>query len=165
MSKPFNPYASYETNEDHEVAGVWLVEPFFKVRIARAGGRNKRFQSRYDALTKPFKRAIQTKTLPPEIDEDLSRQLYADAVVKSWAIPAEIVDGKPVRDEKGEIVWIEGQMHDPETFEAIPFNAENVKRVFDTPGRGRELFSYIVGQANDVNLFRDEEAEEDDGKN
>lgn len=165
--KPFNPFQAYETNQDAEVDGVWLVEPFFRMRVARAGGRNRKFQTRYDALTKPYKRAIQTKTLPAEIDEDLSKQLYAEAVVTNWSIPEEVIDGKPKRDANNEIIWRDGFMYDPVSYEPIPFNSENVKRTFDDPvnGRGAALHQYVVAMSNDVTTYRDEDAEDEDEKN
>ena len=163
-TKPaFNPYAAYAVNEDAETDGIWLVEPFFRIRTARAGGRNTGYQKRYDALTKPYKRAIQTGTLDKETDEDLSRKLYSTAVIKNWSVPANIDDkGKPVRGEDGEIVWKDGFIHDPETFEVVPVTPELIERTFRM---NRELFNYVIGQANDVSLFKDEDAEAEDVKN
>lgn len=167
MTKPFNPFASYETSQDLEVQGVWLVEPFFRIRVARAGGRNTKFQPLYESITKPYKRAIQTKTLPEDLDAQLSRELYARAVVTGWSVAEIDEKGQPKRDDKGEVIWIDNKMFDPVTFEVIDFTVENVMRTFndETKGRGPALHQYVVAMSNDVSLFRDEDAEDEDAKN
>lgn len=162
---PFNPYAMYEVNEDLETAGVWLVDPFSRMRVARAGGKNTKFQSLYEALTKPFRRAIETKTLPKEQDMALSRELYAKACVVNWSVAeVEMVKGKPVakKDEHGEVIWQDGMMHDPETFEVVPMSWQMVVKTFELKP---ELYTYIVQRANDVTVYRDEDGDEIDVKN
>lgn len=162
---PFNPYAMYEVNEDLETAGVWLVDPFSRMRVARAGGKNTKFQTLYEALTKPFRRAIETKTLPKEQDLALSRELYARACVVNWSVAeTEVVKGKTVvvRDENGDIVWLDGHMHDPVTFEVIPLTWQKVVETFEVKP---ELYTYIVQRTNDVTTYRDEDGDEVDAKN
>lgn len=158
----FNPFAQYEVNEDLEVTGVWLVDPFHKMRVARAGGRNEKFNRVYEAVTKPYKRAIQTKTLPADIDKRLMREVYAKGAITGWAVAElENVKGKmqPKRGEDGEIIWIEGKAFDPETFEVVDATPEVIERTFE---KQPELFSYVVERANDVTTYRDEEADEAD---
>lgn len=167
MTKPaaFNPFAQYEVNEDLETAGVWLVDPFHRMRVARAGGRNTKFNTIYEALTKPFRRAIQTKTLPKDIDLDLSRELYAKAVITGWSVAeTEVVKGRTTakRGEDGEIVWIDGKMYDPVSFEIIDVSVEKIVETFRVKP---ELYTYVVERANDVTTFRDEDADEADVKN
>lgn len=162
----FNPFSIYDVNEDFEVSGVWLTDPFHRMRIARAGGGNQLYNSRLDALLKPFKRAIQTQTLPKETDKELSYRLYAETVVKNWSIPEMTTNekGKPIpkRDEHGEIIWRDGLMWHPTTFEEIEFNVDNVILTFRTKP---ELYAYVTQMANAVTTFRDEDAEEADVKN
>ncbi len=158
----FNPFAQYEVNEDLETAGVWLVDPFHRMRVARAGGRNTIFNTIYEALTKPYRRAIQTKTLPKDIDLDLSRELYAKAVIKGWSVAeTEIVKGRTVakKDDKGEIVWLDGKMYDPVSFEIIDVTVEKIIETFRVKP---ELYTYVVERANDVTTFRDEDADQAD---
>lgn len=158
----FNPFAQYEVNEDLETAGVWLVDPFHRMRVARAGGRNTIFNTIYEALTKPYRRAIQTKTLPKDIDLDLSRELYAKAVIKGWSVAeTETVKGRTVakKDDKGEIIWLDGKMYDPVTFEIIDVSVEKIVETFRVKP---ELYTYVVERANDVTTFRDEDADQAD---
>lgn len=165
QSAAFNPFAQYEVNEDLETAGVWLVDPFHRMRVARAGGRNTKYSSLYEALTKPYKRAIQTKTLPKDVDLDLSRELYAKACITGWSVAeTEVKNGKTVakRDEAGEIIWIDGKMYDPVTFEVIDVSVEKIVETFRVKP---ELYSYVVERANDVTTYRDEDADEADAKN
>jgi hypothetical protein len=155
----FNPFAQYEVNEDHEVTGVWLVDPFHRMRVARAGGRNEKFNRVYEAVTKPYKRAIQTKTLPADIDKRLMREVYAKGAITGWSIAELDKDNKPVRNEQGEIVWIDGKAYHPETFEVVDATPEVIELTFE---KKPELFSYVVERANDVTTYRDEETEEAD---
>lgn len=155
----FNPFEQYEVNEDLETAGVWLVDPFHRMRVARAGGRNTKFNTLYEALTKPYRRAIQTKTLPKDIDLDLSRELYAKACITGWSVAELDTSGKkPVakRDENNEIIWIDGKMYDPVTFEVIDVSVEKIVETFRVKP---ELYSYVVERANDVTTYRDEDSE------
>ncbi len=155
----FNPFAQYEVNEDLETAGVWLVDPFHRMRVARAGGRNTKFNTTYEALTKPYRRAIQTKTLPKDIDLELSRELYAKAVVTGWSVAETKQEGKKtvvVRNEQGEIVWLDGKMYDPVTYEIIDVSVEKIIETFRVKP---ELYTYVVERSNDVTTFRDEDAE------
>lgn len=159
----FNPFAQYEVNEDLETTGVWLVDPFHRMRVARAGGRNTKFQTMYEALTKPYRRAIQTQTLPKDIDLDLSRELYARAIITGWSVAEMTTDEKnrPVakRDDKGEIVWIDGKMFDPTSYEVIDVSVEKIIETFRLKP---ELYSYVVEMSNKVTTFRDEDADEAD---
>ena len=162
----FNPYEIYDTNEDYEVDGIWFVDPTQRYKLARAGGRNKSFGNIHEAITKPFKRAIQTKTLPKDMDLELSHELYAKAVVKNWSVASMVQDpkGKWVaeKDANGKTIWIDGKMFDPETFAVIDATVENIIRAYKIKP---ELYSYHVQMSNEVQNFKDEDAEAADVKN
>lgn len=158
----FNPFEQYDTNEDLEVTGVWLVDPFHRMRVARAGGRNEKFNAVYDKVTKPYKRAIQLKTLPKETDKALMREVYAKGVITGWSVAdTEVIKGKVVqkRDEHGEIIWLDNKAHDPVTFEVVDLTPEVIMQTFEVKP---EMFSYVVERSNDVVTFRDEEADDAD---
>lgn len=163
----FNPYEIYDVNEDYEVDGVWFIDPLQRYKLARAGGRNKLFSNVHEAITKPFKRAIQTNTLPKDTDLELSHELYAKAVVKNWSVAELVRDEKTGRmvakkDENGKTVWIDGKMFDPETFEVIDATVDNIVRAYKAKN---ELYTYHVQQSNQVQNYRDEDAEAADVKN
>lgn len=155
MSKKANPYAAYATNINLELEGVWLVEPSFRVKIARAGGSNERYNERFAALVKPHKRAIQLDRLSKEVDDDLMRILYADCVIMDW----EVLDSE--KSQPGKPVYKARIMHSFPSGEEVPFAKPEVMNVL---ANVHEFRRYLMAQANDVSIFQgqtDEETEAD----
>lgn len=136
-------YNNYRTDTDSEQKGVWLDYGDFRVRIARAGGSNKKFQKLYEERTRTFKRAIEAEALDDKISEQIMRELYTDAVVLGWEVRTQ--DGKVnpagkwepgIETEGGEIV--------PATRELMLATFENLP----------DLFRDIVNQSQKSVLFR-----------
>lgn len=132
-----NIFDMFETNSDLEKNGVRLVygtnskgEDMF-ITVARAGGANVQFQQVYEAITKPYRRQIDTGAkLPKELNDKLNRELYARAVVKAIG-GFEERDGSPVAF---------GTWQDTaKFFERLP-----------------NLFADVMVQASSMSLFRDE---------
>ena len=132
------PYEMFKTDPKIEVEqGVVLDYGEFKIRIARAGGSNKRFERLLRARMKPHRRQFETDTLPEEVATKLMTGVYADAVVLGW---------EGVKDEDGK---------------TLAFNRENVIKLFtDLP----DLFRDVQAQAGLVSLFKVIELEEDEKK-
>jgi hypothetical protein len=131
-------YDVFQTDMDLEKTGIKIdYGPFYFV-IARAGGNNKRYGARLDALLKPYRRAIQTETMDEEVAKGLMAQAYAETVVLGWGSPDK--DGKPV---DGKVPGKDGKLLD--------FTVANVKQVLlDLP----DLFRDIREQAEKAALFR-----------
>lgn len=167
----FNPYASFAFNEDTEKTGFWVDEAFFSVKVARAGGRNTQYSKVNEAVMKPFQRLIAAKKLPDSKLIELQAEVYAKTIVKGWRIPAAFdSNGVPVMNEKNEVVWKEGFMHDPETFDEVEASVENIIRLLtfkDAKGRaiGEEIFDGIFKVATSPGFYRDTEGEEEAVKN
>lgn len=121
-------YAAYKTDESRETKGVILdLGDAGKYRIARAGGANQKFQKRLAAITKPYRRAIQTGNIDEKLADSLMAKVYAETVLLSW------------EDVTGE----DGQ--------PLPFNVDNAVKLFtDLP----DLFKDIRQTADDASLFR-----------
>lgn len=130
------PYETFGTDKEAETDGIDLDYGSFKIRVARAGGSNRKYQAALDARLRPYRRQIASGTLSEEIGEKVLREVFAETVVLSW---------DNVTDRKG----------DP-----IPFSRENVKKLFeDLP----DLFADIRDAcALSVNFNRDQQ--EDDAK-
>lgn len=131
-------YKTFKTNKTVEQGGLVVGygnnskgKPI-EIRLARAGGSNVAFLSRYEILTKPHRRIMQMDTKPDgfrDVMDGVMRQVYAETVIKDW---------QGVEDENGQ---------------DLEFNVDNVMKLLkDLP----DLFNDIIEQANNSALFRDE---------
>ena len=125
-------YQAFETNKDLENSGIELDygknskgEPI-RIRVARAGGANKRFAKVLDRLLRPHKRQLANDQLSDDVAKDVMIQAYADAVVLGW---------EGVEDREGN---------------PMGFSRENVVKLFtDLP----ELFLDVQQQSQKAALF------------
>ena len=97
-----------------------------KFTIHRAGGSNRKFEKRREALMKPYTRQIQTNTMDDDVAKKLFAQLYAETVVVGW-------NGVPGDDGADRA-----------------FTVEHVTEVLI---RYPDLFADIRAAANDRSLF------------
>jgi hypothetical protein len=79
-----NPYEMFETDAEIEKAGITIDYGDYYWVIARAGGANKAYGRRLEALMRPYRRAIQTETLPDAKAKELMQQAFIETVVISW---------------------------------------------------------------------------------
>lgn len=125
-------YQAFETNKDLESSGIELDygknskgEPI-RIKIARAGGANKRFAKVLDRLLRPYKRQLANDQLSDDVAKDVMIQAYADSVVLGW---------EGVEDRQGN---------------PMDFTRENVVKLFtDLP----ELFLDVQQQSQKAALF------------
>jgi ABC-type nitrate/sulfonate/bicarbonate transport system ATPase subunit len=103
------------------------------VRIARAGGGNKKFLRLFEQLIKPHRRSISLGSMDDKKAEEVMHTVFAKTVVLDWHITGE--DGAD-----------------------IPFSVENVVKVFqDLP----EFFGNIKVEAENRANFKREQQEEE----
>ncbi len=138
------PYKLYKTDPKAESeTGIILDFGDYKIRIARAGGKNKKFERLFKARFEPYQRQLKAGTMSNETALDLMVNLYADAVILSWESKdseGNFVDG--IHDENGEI---------------IPTNRENiVKTLLALP----DQFKEVQDAADKLSLWRIETLEE-----
>ncbi len=147
------PYELFKTDDDLETGGVVLNYGEFKIRIARAGGANKKYSRVLESKSRPHRRAIQAGTLDESTDLRLFAEVYAEAVVLGWS---RVVKGKDGKESE-----VQNELLGPDG-EEIPFTKENVIKVLlDLP----DLFSDIREQSTKVSTFRREAERETDAKN
>lgn len=127
----------FGTNADFEKNGITIDYGDFEIKIARAGGANKRFNRILRVKAQPFQRAIQTQTLDDERSNRLMYEVYAASVILGWT---------GVTDDEGK---------------TISFTYENCIALFE---KYPDLFADIQEQAQNIRLFK-EEIREEDGKN
>jgi hypothetical protein len=130
-------YSLFETNEDTELDGFELIlfdnEVEIKFTLARAGGSNKRFATRMQALLRPYERSIKAGTMSDDKAEDIMCQTIAETVILSWS---------NVNDRDGK---------------ALPFSVPAAKQLLlDLP----ELRTVILEEAQKAVNFIAEEVEQ-----
>jgi len=130
-------YATFRTDAEAEKNGVYLDYGSFRIRVARAGGGNKRFAKVLEAKTKPYRRAIQTETMDHERAQDLLREVYAEAIVLGWETKV-----------AGE--WRAG-IEAPAGGDLLPVTKENVLATFRALP---ELFADVQDQSSKIALYR-----------
>lgn len=132
-----NTYASFKTDPKIEEDGVLLeLAGAGTFTVARAGGGNKAFAKRLEALMKPHRRQVQRGSMQNDVAEAIMHQVYAETILLGW---------EGVTDEKGE---------------TLEFSQAAAKKLFkDLP----DLFRIIQETAQDSALYRAELLETDAG--
>lgn len=140
-----SPYAMFKTDKVAEAEqGVVLDYGDFRIRIARAGGANKKFTRLISTKLKPFRRQMETDTLSEDVATKLMIEAYADGIVLGWVS----------KDKDGN--FVDG-IHDSE-MNIKPYSREAVMKIFaDLP----DLFKDVQAQANQAALFRAVDLETD----
>lgn len=130
-------YKEFKSSERHETEGVVAdLGESGRFTIARAGGTNKRYIQRLEALMRPHRRALASNTLSNEVAEKVLHRVFAETVVIGWE-------------------GVTGPDNQP-----LPFSIENAIKLFaDLP----DLFAVIRDTASDASIFR--EFSEADTKN
>ncbi len=114
-------YNQFETDPDLERKGIIIDYSDFRVTVSRSGGSNKRYSRILEAKTKPYRRAIQTETISPELQEQILMEVTAEALVMNWEVP----NGE---DKNGLKKWKQGiEARDGTT---LPFTPDNVLATF-----------------------------------
>lgn len=144
MSQPRNPYAAFETSKDLEADGIFVDYGMFRVRIARAGGANRRYQTLLEQKGRPHRRAAQLGTLDEETADRIVAEAFAEAVVRDWQ--TKVVEGEG--DERAER-W-DRFIVMPGTLERLDVTVPNLVRVLLAIP---DLFADLREQATSVANF------------
>jgi hypothetical protein len=142
-TKIVSPYQQFKTDEQVEQDGFYLDYGCFRLKIARAGGSNQKFQKVLQHKFKPHKRAMSMDTMDDDLARKLMAEAYAETIVLAWDSP----------DGKGKYVpTVIGEDGKP-----MEFNRANcVKLLLDLP----DLFADLQTQANTAANFMTEERAE-----
>ncbi len=81
-------YSLFETNEAAELDGFELIlfdnDVEIRFTLARAGGSNRKFATRMQALLRPYERAIKAGTMSDDKAADIMCQTIAETVIMDW---------------------------------------------------------------------------------
>ena len=141
MSNPLRKM--FETVPSLEEQGVIIQYGVgLEVKVARAGGRNKKYSRAMTRLSKPHRRAIQAEMLDETIGTDLLISVFTESVIKDW---------------KGFTKDILTKVDDDAEIE-LEFTTENVIAVMKALP---DLFADIVKMAQNIAMYRAEMLEND----
>lgn len=144
MSNPLRKM--FETDKSVEKDGIWIeYAPGVEVRIARAGGANKRFAKTMKRLSQPYRRALQTNSIDENILLGLFIKGYARAIVLEW------------KGFTKDLITHD----DADADTVLDLNQENCEAVLQEQP---DLFADIQKAGDDISLFR-AEINEADSKN
>ena len=140
----------FATDKDMEVRGIFVEYEDVRIRVARAGGNNKKYIRLLERKTKPFRRAIAAGVFSSEKSNQILREVFAEAVVLDWQTRG--ADGQ----------WQAGI--DPRDAgmtvtngELLPMNVKNIVAVFNELP---DMFTDLSQQAMNAQLFAEELREE-----
>lgn len=135
-------YDKFATSKELETKGITLDLGILRVRLARAGGSNQRYNGIMERIQKQHKRAIENDLLSNEKGRDLLYEAYAEAVVMSWETRITDEGVEPAEYKEG-IEQPDGSI--------APFTKENVKETFK---RLPDLFREIKDTAESMQFYR-----------
>lgn len=137
-----NIYKMFGTSPKKETEGIVLnYSDLFWLRAARAGGANETYKKVLTEITRPYRRAIQTETISPEMVTKLMREAAARGLVLAW----------------GSKQYGDGFMPDKDG-SRMDFSVENVVKFFENLP---DIFLDFQEQTGKVSLFIAGELEED----
>lgn len=142
-----NPYEIYETKKDFETDGKWINYPSWRIKIARAGGKNSNFIKVRDEVARKND-ITNLGSEDAEVVESLYAEIYAKAIIKDWEVKDEKTGewkrGLFLKDENDEIKVVE-----PTT--------QNIIQCFsDLP----DLFDDVIRRSNQIQTFQKEKDDE-----
>lgn len=135
-------YSTFQTDAELEKKGVVIDYGSFRVTIARAGGANKRFAKVLEAQTKPYRRALEAKTIDNAVAERIMMEVYAETVVLNWEVAQ-------VDEKTGETKWKRGI--EAEDGSMLAFNRNMVLETFQ---KLPDLYADIQQQAMSAAIYR-----------
>jgi hypothetical protein len=139
-----SPYAAFTNDENIETkVGIILEYDDYCIRIARAGGSNKKFEKAFLAKMKPYRHQMETDTLKDAVANRLMIELYVDTIVLEWSVKNE--EGKYVPGIHG----LDGSI--------LTYSRENAITIFE---KFPDLFKDVQAQSRKSSLFKALEAEE-----
>ncbi len=140
-------YEQFSMDHDAEVHGVLLdYGSAGRIRIARAGGKNIKFQRRVEAFQKRYKRQLDLEVLEDEIATRELISIYADTIVLGWE------SGDVEKPKVGVIPGPDGK--------DLKFTRDAVVKLLgDLP----DLFADIRNQSMQLSLFREAVKQADAG--
>lgn len=113
--------SQFKTSPKLETEGIWLELGNTRIRLARAGGQNQKYNAAMEKISKIHRRAIENELLSSEKSLSILREVYADTVVLDWETNIGTED-----DSK----WVEGIEPETPGDDLLPVTRENIIATF-----------------------------------
>ena len=153
-------YNQFETDPALEKGGIYINyydnndDDLFRVKIARAGGANKRFDKATNLAAKNNKRLLDPENTGSEKSKKIMREVYASTIILDWEVSKRDENGEVMKDEEGFTVWQQGIEGSDGSL--LPYNQANViSTLVNLPG----LYLDIAKEANRDAPFKKHVAE------
>ena len=127
---------SFKTDENLEKSGIYLQYGDFRVKVARAGGSNKRYAKALEKETRDYRSAIKNDQMPEDKAAEIMRRVFASTVILGW-------------ETKVEGEWRSGIEAEDGTL--LQFSQKNVESTLENLP---DLFADIQEQATKFSNFR-----------
>ena len=113
--------SQFKTSPKLETEGVWLELGNTRIRLARAGGQNQKYNAAMEKVSKLHRRAIENELLSSEKSLAILRDVYADTVVLDWETNIGTEDNPN---------WVEGIEPETPGADLLPVTRENIIATF-----------------------------------
>lgn len=144
-------YENHATDGKLEKTGVWVDYGEFRVKIAKAGGANRKYTAMVERETKPIRRALQAGTVSEERARPIMIKVFTETIIMGWQTWDD-----DAKDGEGE--WVDGiEMRDGTVGK---YTKENVTTVLnDLPA----VFNMIKQDALADDIFKETVRQEEAG--
>lgn len=147
-------YGAFRTDPNLEQKGVWMDYGLgFRVRLARAGGANRRYEKMMEEKIKPIRRAATVGALSKKVGDQILREVFCHTVILEWEVESE---------KDGKTTWKKG-IEDPDTGEILKAEPANYLKVLAHPEIA-DLYDNLQADASAPNIFL-KDARDIEGKN
>lgn len=143
-------YDKFQDDEELDNKGVTLEledddRPLCRIRMARAGGLNKKFTAAVEKVRKKYGKLFAVNAVSEDKNREIMIEVHADTTVldwETWKHEGFDKDGKPLGE------WVRGI--EAPNGEVIPFNRENVVATFKALPT---IYEAAVAHATDSQLY------------
>ena len=131
-----NLYELFQTDPEVEREGIEIEVPGGAIfRIAYAGGSNTKYLKAMEKVYRKHRKALETKTLPRDVSQRLSMELFVDYILLGWE-----------------------NVHGPDG--EIKFTRDNaIKLLTDLP----KVYQWLQEESENYERFLANQSEEDSG--
>lgn len=133
----------FKTSNKLETEGIWLELGTTRIRVARAGGTNQKYNAAMERVSKEHKRAIANELLTSQQSLTILREAYIETVIKAWQ--TNVAPEGSIEED-----WQDGIEAD-DGGELLPFTPDNVRAtLIELP----DLFMEIKEAAEKLHYFQ-----------
>lgn len=157
-------FSEFKTDKELEAKGVEFVytagngRPIFRVRLARSGGANKKYDQVRERVTAPYRRLSK---LTEENQAEIGYAVFSEAVVvkDTWETYTQHEDKTDPENVVVTYSWVAGLEN--ESGAVVPATTENIVAVMK---QLPDLYGLLLSESMNIDNYK-REAREQDSKN